>query len=380
MNMEQENLNSHDTARAAATLEPGEEVVLVAKPRTAMDKIEMLARVVPGVAVLVFVGFGMSELREMWWLPLMLFSPLLVLGVVSLSAPWRHKRRMERTLYLLTNRRVLVLEPRLLFGERCIAFPLQPNPVKAVRRNPDGSGDIVFAYEMRWQWHTRKLHRAPEPVGFIAVPQLERVEQMIAAQVEATPAGGASRPPVRPSLGAMPTETDSYGNAIPRQPGRGVLIGFGSVFSVFSLVFTLLGVYMLRQDARFDAEGVKTSAIVVKVNAHRHSGHSTRSHRGSGITIRVGDSRQSRGAYSYYPVLRFTDAQGRVHEYESRTGSSDYNFPKGHRLAITYLPEAPAEFRIEGEDDKVGLIFTLAGGFMFLVGAAILAGGVLKKV
>lgn len=380
MNMEDWNISSHDTARMASALSGEEEVVLVAKPCTAMDKIEMLARIVPGVAVLVFVGFGMSELREMWWLPLLLFSPLLVLGLVSLSAPWRHKRRMERTLYLLTNRRVLVLEPRLLFGERTIAYPLQPNPVKAVRRNSDGSGDVVFAYEMRWQWHTKNLHRAPEPVGFISVPQVESVAQMIAAQVAATPAGAPALPAAPPSLGGLPTETDSWGNAVPRQPGRGVLIGFGSFFSIFSLVFTLLGVYMLRQDARFDAEGVKTSAIVVKVNAHRHSGHSTRQHRGSGITIRVGDSRQSRGAYSYYPVLQFTDAQGRVHEYESRTGSSDYNFPKGHRLAISYLPEAPAEFRIEGEGGKIGLIFTLAGGFMFLVGAAILAGGLMKKV
>lgn len=379
MNTEHDNAASCDTARVAAVLQAEEEVVMLAKPRTAVDAVEMFSRLVPGVAVLGFVGYVISQMPAVWYIVLLMLLPFVVLGVVSLSFPWRYKRRMERTVYVLTNRRVLVLEPGMLFGERMVAYPLQPNPVKKVHKKKDGSGDIVFAYEQRWKWHTRGSFRAPSPVGFLAVPQVEQVAQMIAEQVAATPAGLPALPAVPPALGPLSTETDSWGNPVPQQPGRGALIGFGAVFSLFSLVFALLGVYLMRSEARFEAEGIKATATVVKVNAHRRTSSGSRHRSGSGITIRVGGSRKSRDSYSYYPVLQFTDAQGRVHVYESDTGSTEYNFPLGHQLPITYLPHEPSEFRIDGEDNHIGIIFTIAGGFMFLVGGAILAGGIMKK-
>lgn len=380
MNISDWGLSPQETQRVATALQPDEAVVLVVKPKARMHPVEILARMVPGVAVLIFFGCALTELKQLWWMVLLMGTPFILLGVCSLLSPWWHRRRMERTLYLLTNRRVVVLEPGVLFGERMIAYPLQPNPVKEVDTHDDGYGNIVFAYEMRWQWHTRRIHRAPCPVGFIAVPQVERVAQMIAEQVAATPTSLPSLPAVPPALAGLPTETDSWGNPTPQHPNSGVLIAFGAAFALFALLFMGMGVYRMQQEARFEEEGVRTTATVVEVKARRNSSSSSHRHRSSGgITIRVGDSRKSRNSYNYYPVFRFTDTEGRVHEAESDTGSSDYNYPAGYQVPVIYLPSDPTKVTPADASAKTGLLFTLIGGLVFVIGVGVLAGGIVMK-
>ena len=128
-----------------------------------------------------------------------------------------------------------------------------------------------------------------------------------------------------------------------------------------------------------DAEGVRTNDTVVRLNVSHHTSSSSRHHTGNGVTVRVGSGRNRRESCTYFPVLQFTDAEGVVHEYESTTGSSTYNYPVGHQLPITYLPAAPSRVRIDDGGVGIGFVFTLAGSFALLIGGAILVGGLVMK-
>lgn len=186
-----ENLLPRDAARAAAALQAGEELLLVVKPRTA-PRADLYFQMLPG-ALMVAVPVGvMWTLQELEWVPIFIGMPFLLIGLTALSSPWRYRWRMQRTLYLLTNHRAIVLEPRW-FRMRVRAFALHPDLVKQVVTEPAGHGDIIFARERRWQFGARRIYYGLSPVGFLAVPQVQRVAQMIA---ELTAAG---LPPAEPA-------------------------------------------------------------------------------------------------------------------------------------------------------------------------------------
>ena len=180
------NLSPKDNARVQSVLQDDERVVLVTRPRPQMDIVEVFGRVFSGVVLLGMLAYALYQMAQVWWLVLVFVSPLILYAAWLISSPARYRRQKERTLYLLTDKRVLMLEPKGIFGARVVAYPLQPNPVKAVQHGDDGYGDIIFAYEQHWEIFPKMRHRTT-PVGFIEVPEVVQVEQLIAAQVAATP-------------------------------------------------------------------------------------------------------------------------------------------------------------------------------------------------
>lgn len=361
--------------------------LLVSRPRTPMDSLEAASRVISGLVLVAGLVCMLWLAAQVWWLMLVLPLPFWVLAGFLLVSPRLHRRRRSRTLYLLTDRRVVVLEPDLLGSERVVAYPLRPDPVREILRHDGGYGDIVFTYEQRWQLGGR-IHFGPRPVGFIDVPEVEKVAALVAEQVAAAPVAAAPPPAaLPPTLAWLPTETDSWGNPRPQSMNRTVMIAMGALFLVAGLAFATLGVVFHRQEARFVKEGVRTSATVQGVRAHyvepstshhsRHSHHS-RSEHNPGIRITVREQ-ESSGSWTYFPTLRFTDAAGVVHEFESSTGSPDANYPTGHQLEVVYLPADPAQVRLAGESSKVGIGFIIAGSLAGIIGAGLLAGGVQMK-
>ena len=191
------NLSPKDNARVQAVLRDDERVVLVTHPRPQMDIVEAAGRVFSGVVLLVMLAYALCQMAQVWWLVLAFVSPLILFALWLISAPFRYRRQKERTLYLLTDKRVLMLEPKGVFGERVVAYPLLPDPVKSVQQGDDGYGDIIFAYEQHWEFFPMMRHRTT-PVGFIEVPEVGQVQQLIAAQVAATPSAEilpAAQPP-----------------------------------------------------------------------------------------------------------------------------------------------------------------------------------------
>lgn len=381
------NLSEQEAARCSAALLPGERVLLVTRPRPTMHPLDAAFRVLSGLVLVAGLVYMLWRVAQVWWLMLVLPLPFWLLAGFLLVSPRFHRWRRERTLYLLTDRRVVVLEPDLLGRERVVAYPLRPNPVREILRHDDGYGDIVFTYEQRWQIGAR-IHRGPMPVGFIDVPEVDTVAARVAEQVAAAPAAAAPPPAAQPpTLAGLPTETDYWGNPRPQSMNRTVMIAMGALFLVAGLVFASLGVVFHRQEARFVNEGVHTTATVQGVRAHyvepssshssRHSHHSRR-HHNSGIRITVREQEPA-GSWTYFPLLRFTDAAGVVHEFESSTGSPEANYSTGHKLEVVYLPADPEQVRLAGESSKVGIAFIIAGSLAGIIGAGLLAGGLQMK-
>lgn len=380
------NLSEQEAARCSAALLPGERVLLVTRPRVQLPLVEVLSRLVPGVVLLGGLGYMLWQLPGFWWLVAVIQLPFWLLAGFLLVSPRLQQRRRARTLYLLTDRRVVVLEPELLGRERVVAYPLRPDPVREIVRHDDGYGDVVFTYEHRWQIGVR-IHRGPRPVGFIDVPGVEKLAALVAEQVAAATAAAAPPAAQPPTLAGLPTETDSWGNPRPQPMSRTVMIAMGALFLVAGLAFVSLGVVFHQQETRFVNEGVRTNATVQGVRAHyvepssslssRHSHHS-RSHHNSGIRITVREQEPS-GTWTYFPILRFTDAAGVVHVFESSTGSPDANYPAGHQLEVVYLPADPSRVRLADEGSKVGIAFIIAGSLASIIGSAFLAGGLQMK-
>lgn len=101
--------------------------------------------------------------------------PFLLIGLGMLSSPLWALRRARRTVYLVTDRRIVIIEggPR---GARIRA--LEPAQIARLerRQRPDGSGDLlVFC-----------LGQTPDrtQLGFYGVPDIRRVEELVLALIK----------------------------------------------------------------------------------------------------------------------------------------------------------------------------------------------------
>lgn len=380
--MEESCLSPEEENRCKSVLHAGERVLLVVKPRVEMDVVDAWFCRISGGIVLGIMVQVLWQVQGMWWLVLLMTLPGWALGVYVLLSPRLYRRNRGRTVYLLTEQRVLVLESRALSGERVVAYPLRPDPVREVLRRENGYGDIVFAYEQRWQLGPR-IHRGPSPVGFIDVPEVDQVAQMIAEQVAAMPSASPLPAAQPPAWAGLSTETDSWGNSVAMNSSRGVMIGAGSLFLVVCGIFLGLGIWFQVQDARFEKSAVRTTAIVVsvrqEVRKHTDNHHRRRHRSNGGVTIHVDGKQASRSYHVYYPMLEYTDASGVVHHVESTNGSTEYNYPIGHRLEIMYPPTEPAAMRLCDSGPGLGMIFTFIGAFGSIIGAGVLAGGLMMK-
>lgn len=105
----------------------------------------------------------------------MLFS-LLFIGV-AVGMVFIIRRRMKRTVYILTEQRAIVLRPTGVTktgGWQLIAWPLSAGLVKERVLRNDGSGDLIFGYEPK-----KSSEDTTVPMGFFNLPELRRVEQML---------------------------------------------------------------------------------------------------------------------------------------------------------------------------------------------------------
>jgi len=90
--------------------------------------------------------------------------------------------------------------------------------------------------------------------------------------------------------------------------------------------------------------------------------------RATGTVIDLSRETDSEGAVVFYPILRFTTAEGRTLEFRSSTGSS---FPPqpGDRVEVLYDPDDPQDARLSGFFDVWGLPIVL--GFLGTVFTAV---------
>ena len=150
------------------TLGLNEQLLLITRPDPSILKVELYIHF--GIAALILI----SSEAEPFLLPFIILLCLI---------PWFRKRHKRRTLYLVTDRRCIILTPRLLPGMNCKSYPLKPNRIKEHEVFSGGIGNIGFDYNdgVR-ETSPHDDDRIPE--GFLDLPQCKRVVTLIRKQIK----------------------------------------------------------------------------------------------------------------------------------------------------------------------------------------------------
>lgn len=146
---------------------PVPELFTVGTVMALMGGVVVLALCVGWVWLSLSVGweFGLCSLPA-WWAAWFL-----------LSAPWRHRRGLRRTLLQVTTERVMCISPGFLGRLGMESWVLKPGLLQRYTVQEDGSGDLIFGYNMQVR-STRHTGRSV-PFGLQAVPDVEHVATLI---------------------------------------------------------------------------------------------------------------------------------------------------------------------------------------------------------
>ncbi|MDO5465174.1 MAG: hypothetical protein Q4F40_09580 [Akkermansia sp.] len=191
MKLTDTDLDVSDREWVESVLQADEELLLLCKPQVRLWRWEYTPITLfsilwlGGVATISIFALckSIDQLSEEPGILLLLlfFVPFWVLGIGMLSTPWRMRALDRRTVYLLTNRRAVVLRPsdfRFLPTQK--DYPLEHGMIKEVQEKGDGSGSLVFGYEVQ----QTKGGENYLPVGFLHVPQLQRVKDILLSALQ----------------------------------------------------------------------------------------------------------------------------------------------------------------------------------------------------
>ena len=191
MKLTDTDLDVRDRDWVESVLQADEELLLVCKPQVRLWRWEYTPMTLFSIVWLGCVATisifalckSIDQLSEEPGILLLLlfFVPFWVLGIGMLSTPWRMRALDRRTVYLLTSKRAVVLRPsdfRFLPTQK--DYPLEHGMIKEVQEQGDGSGSLVFDYEVQ---HTKSGDNFL-PVGFLHVPQLQRVKDILQSALQ----------------------------------------------------------------------------------------------------------------------------------------------------------------------------------------------------
>lgn len=360
MNKMKTDRDEADIALFRAVLKPHEKALLVVSPQVKPADNRAVRRAICGALLLVLLCGGVLCIDSFRWVISLMLLPLWVLALVWLSAPHRARLRTARTLCLLTNHRALVLQPTAL-GYRCVAWPLYEGVVTEVKQVADGAGSILFDSSMH-QHYPASLRRSL-PGGFEAVPQVERVLQLIAEQVAmANREHETETELLFPQRGTV-TALDADGHFLkdfadtPKEYSASPGIVLGSCFSLLACVFLWGLLPKLWMDMRLDAAGVPATGTVLRVDSVKAS---------------TGGENKA----SYFPVIRFATADGTERVFRSTCGCGATEYPPGCKVELCYLPTDPTQVRLVDDRGYSVLLLLFSTGF-FWFGLALAGRGVI---
>lgn len=133
------------------------------------EQTRLQAELLPGETLL-WQGRPQLSVVNSATLPLFLLSLICPLLLVF---PLMQQRRLRRTLYVLTDRRILVYRANWLRGVQRHAWPLEPGIITARVQRPGGRGDLIMEYTYG--------RRVSEDKGFLNVPDAMRIARLIDA-------------------------------------------------------------------------------------------------------------------------------------------------------------------------------------------------------
>ncbi len=359
-----------DMKRVQELLAENEEALLVVHPRMTLSSGRTFLLLLPTGFALLWVLWAAVSLGSDCWVALLSGLPFLLIGALFGISPLWHRMQMARTLYVLTNKRVLISEPLGLHGSRCVSLPLRPNLVLKVVKRQGGYGDIIFAWERRWQLGAR-VYSLASPVGFMDVPQVARVLQMLEEQVAALPEDAA----LSAVEGVEPLPMNRQGRPRVLTVEREFALWVGGACCGVSLLLLLLGAAALPRELGFKENAVTTTATVLSLRRELHdfSPHVLSE------KIWVEQRNGVRRAFfaMYYPTVRFTDEKGLTHTVECPVAQPTSKLPADRQMTISYHRRNP-EWLAMGRPSRRGLTFCILSMLAFVVGAAIASAGLIR--
>jgi hypothetical protein len=171
-------------------LEPGESIVWTGRPDPAALARKSVPTFFQGLFLIAFALFWMHMVVQggnnnwdrgrvvvpyamhnvviavcagLWFLPF---------GVLMLTSPLRARWRAGRTSYILTDRRAVIIEPRVRRNHSVRNFSRESLALTRCEARPNGSGDLVFTNE-------KTGAGIFQPVGFLALENVREVEALV---------------------------------------------------------------------------------------------------------------------------------------------------------------------------------------------------------
>lgn len=170
-------------------LDAGERVLWTGQPsgrRMALATVPIFLFAIPWTAFAVFwvaaAAWGTSEgsISGIFRVFPLFGLPFIAIGLGMLSSPFWALRSAKRTVYVVTDRRAIIFGAGWN-GMKVRSFlPERLGDMSRTQR-ADGSGDLIFATDVST---TSKGGQQKTDVGFMGIPAVRDVEQMVQAMVE----------------------------------------------------------------------------------------------------------------------------------------------------------------------------------------------------
>jgi hypothetical protein len=171
------SLNPGVERTAQSELKTGENLLWVGQPDPKHLALQGLPLALFGLAftaaslVFGFIGPG-------FYLPVIIF---LLTGLVMMSSPWWMYREGSKTVYAVTDKRLLIItgggSPSVQSFDDSRFGSIAK--IEAVERS-NGSGDIVFARKVnRYHDSDGSSRTKIEPIGFFGIPDVRSVEKLV---------------------------------------------------------------------------------------------------------------------------------------------------------------------------------------------------------
>lgn len=236
----------------------------------------------------------------MVYMLLPVYLPMWGFGIGLALWPHWQRKRLLRTAYVVTNRRILILYPSAVFLRyKMRQWRLCRKRIKAVEHHADGCGDIVLEYRKQ---RTEKGSSLVAQ-GLLSVPEVDRVANLIRKQIK------------------LHVAEDDVDRAGIREADAPVL-PFCLFLILAGLVFLGVGATQMLEYRLLAAKGVRTTAEVVNIETHSDEDNNT----------------------YHCPVVRFKTAAGQ--EYTLTSDDDAEGVQIGHTVQVCYLAEQPREFML----------------------------------
>jgi hypothetical protein len=171
---------------AAREIQGSERLLWCGRPqplRLALSAVPMLVFAVPWTAFSVFwicgaAGFKVPDFRAGGFAFFPLFGlPFLLIGIAMLLSPLWAWRTGRRTIYAITDKRLLIIET----GSSTSVRTLGPQGLDRLQRvdRSDGSGDLIFPTPGVPEGASGRSRGAALRLGFIGIPDVRTVHQII---------------------------------------------------------------------------------------------------------------------------------------------------------------------------------------------------------